>query len=53
MSLIVQSVSNDTSAVGVPPYYLMAFESGGVPTTTMVGSDLSKLTWLANHKRGA
>ena len=51
--IVVESLStNDTTALGVPPYYLLAFEAGGVPTTTMVGSDPANLSWQAIHKRG-
>ncbi|KIP02077.1 hypothetical protein PHLGIDRAFT_60745, partial [Phlebiopsis gigantea 11061_1 CR5-6] len=35
----------------VPPYYLIAFEVGGVPTTTNLGSDASNLSWKNTHKR--
>ena len=36
----------------VPPFYLYAFEVGGVPTVTLVGSDLTNMLWTAAHKRG-
>ena len=50
--LVIIPPASNASAVGVPPYYLLAFEPGGVPTTTMVGSDPKNLTWIANHKQG-
>lgn len=39
--------------IGVAPYYLIAFELGGIPTTTPLGSDPTNMTWTANHKAGA
>lgn len=51
--LVIIPPASNASAVGVPPYYLLAFEPGGVPTTTMVGRDPKNLTWIANHKQGA
>lgn len=50
--VFVESITNDPSALGVAPYYLIAFEVGGIPTTTMVGSDPHNLSWTANHKQG-
>ena len=53
LPLLVESLfTNNTAAVGVPPYYLIAFEAGGIPTTTMIGSDPNNLSWQAIHKRG-
>lgn len=43
---------NGTS-FGVPPYFLIALELGGVPTMTNIGTDPSKLSWKADHKQGA
>ncbi|GJE96424.1 hypothetical protein PsYK624_126210 [Phanerochaete sordida] len=37
----------------VAPYYMLAFEPGGVPTTSMIGHDRSNLWWQANHQRGS
>ena len=31
---------------------MLAFELGGVPTTTLLGTDPGKLSWTANHQRG-
>lgn len=44
--------SNDPSALGVGPYYMLAFEIGGIPTTSMIGNDPADLWWQANHKQG-
>ncbi len=48
----MQSITNDTSAVGVPPYYVVAFEPGGVPTTQNVGNSSGNLSWLVDHAAG-
>ncbi|KAI0942404.1 hypothetical protein AcW1_003046 [Taiwanofungus camphoratus] len=53
MSIIVESITSNASAIGMPPYYLIAFEPGGVPTTSLVGSDPSHLSWRVNHKSGS
>ena len=45
------NVSNP-GAIGIPPYYMLAFELGGVPTTSMIGADLNNLQWQVNHARG-
>lgn len=52
LPIIVQSITNDTSAVGVPPYYVVAFEPGGVPTTQNVGNSSGNLSWLVDHAAG-
>lgn len=51
INVIPQNSSFTTT--GVPPWYLIAFELGGVPTTTMVGSDPNNLSWQVTHARGA
>lgn len=50
--LIVQNRTDNASAVGIPPYYLMAFVPGGIPTTSLVGSDPNNLTWTVNQPAG-
>ncbi|KIP04190.1 hypothetical protein PHLGIDRAFT_76352, partial [Phlebiopsis gigantea 11061_1 CR5-6] len=37
----------------VPPYYLMAFEVTGIPTTTSVGGDSSEVSWQVDHRQGS
>ena len=51
LPVIVEPLTNATST-GVPPYYLIAFEVGGIPTTTMIGNDPQNLSWTAIHKAG-
>ncbi|KAH8105354.1 hypothetical protein BXZ70DRAFT_904557 [Cristinia sonorae] len=52
--IVVSSLfTNNTKALGTPPYYMLAFENGGIPTTSMIGTDPTKLSWQANHARGA
>ncbi|CCM00033.1 uncharacterized protein FIBRA_02059 [Fibroporia radiculosa] len=51
MSIVVESITNNASELGVPPYYLIAFEAGGIPTTSMIGSEPSQLRWQVGHRR--
>ncbi|KII84724.1 hypothetical protein PLICRDRAFT_179070 [Plicaturopsis crispa FD-325 SS-3] len=51
--ILVQSSTNDTTAIGTPPYYMIAFEPGAVPTTSFIGNDPNNLTWQVDHKAGA
>ncbi|EKM55035.1 uncharacterized protein PHACADRAFT_255361 [Phanerochaete carnosa HHB-10118-sp] len=54
LSVVVESLdSENSSAVGVALYYMLAFEAGGVPTTSMIGYDPTNLCWQANHKQGS
>lgn len=50
-SLIVKPKTNST-VIGTPPYYLMAFEVGGIPTTNFAGTDPNSLNWQVNHQAG-
>ncbi|KAJ7475204.1 hypothetical protein B0H11DRAFT_2158629 [Mycena galericulata] len=43
--------ANDTH--GVPPFYMMAFPVGGIPTTTLIGTDESDLSWTVDQPVGA
>jgi len=42
--------SNNTH--GVPPFYMMAFAIGGTPSTTLIGTDESNLSWTVNQPVG-
>ncbi|KZP02863.1 hypothetical protein FIBSPDRAFT_663744, partial [Athelia psychrophila] len=33
----------------VPPYYMIAYESGGIPTTTNIGTNATNLSWQAGY----
>ncbi|KAJ7194413.1 hypothetical protein GGX14DRAFT_377989, partial [Mycena pura] len=33
----------------VPPFYMMAFEVGGTPDTSFIGTDASALEWTVSH----
>lgn len=46
------AISSNGSFLGVPPYFLVAFELGGIPTQANIGSDYGNLSWKADHKRG-
>jgi hypothetical protein len=52
LSLVVSSFHNDDVTFGTPPYYMMAMEVGGIPTTDFVGADRSALNWVVNHAAG-
>ncbi|GJE96423.1 hypothetical protein PsYK624_126200 [Phanerochaete sordida] len=39
--------------VGQPPYYMLAFESGGISTSSQIGYDPANLWWQVNHKQGS
>ncbi|KAH9911034.1 hypothetical protein B0H21DRAFT_775099 [Amylocystis lapponica] len=53
LSIIVESITNNASELGVAPYNFVAFELEGVPTTTMVGSNLTELSWQVTHRAGS
>lgn len=44
--------SSNANNLGISPYYMLAFEVGGIPTTSVIGSDPADLWWQASHKRG-
>ncbi|KAJ7595329.1 hypothetical protein C8J56DRAFT_775704, partial [Mycena floridula] len=46
------TIKDIPGAVPVPPYYMMAFEIGGIPTTTLLGSNVSNLKWTVDHAPG-
>ncbi|KAJ7143982.1 hypothetical protein C8R44DRAFT_564898, partial [Mycena epipterygia] len=33
----------------VPPFYMIAFAVGGAPTTTLIGTNESGLSWTVDH----
>lgn len=37
---------------GTPPYYMIAFSIGGKPVTTLIGTDVKNLSWMATHPVG-
>ncbi|KJA15460.1 hypothetical protein HYPSUDRAFT_149061 [Hypholoma sublateritium FD-334 SS-4] len=37
---------------GTPPYYMIAFSVGGTPTTTLIGTDESNLSWTITEPAG-
>lgn len=53
LSVQVSSRTSEGSAVGVPPYYFLAFEVDGVPTTTPMDGIPSNMSWQVRHKRGS
>ena len=41
---------NNTS--GVPPYYMIAFATGGTPSTTLIGKNNRTLSWTVTEPVG-
>ncbi|KAJ7511907.1 hypothetical protein B0H11DRAFT_719331 [Mycena galericulata] len=39
-------------ANGVPPFYMMVFPVGGIPSTTFIGTNQSNLTWTLTYPVG-
>ena len=52
LGISVISLNNDSVSFGVPPYYLMALEVDGTPTTTPVGQNRTNLSWVVRHRAG-
>ncbi|KAF9492395.1 hypothetical protein BDN71DRAFT_1473847 [Pleurotus eryngii] len=52
MRIIVKSFNADNSTHGTPPYYMRSFELGGLPTTTLIGTDENDLRWTVTHPLG-
>ncbi|OBZ72846.1 hypothetical protein A0H81_07009 [Grifola frondosa] len=54
LTIEIQPLNSSTTSIGTPSYSLLAFELGGVPTTTALGSNVSQLApWQVNHRIGA
>ncbi|KAF7367861.1 hypothetical protein MSAN_00850600 [Mycena sanguinolenta] len=41
------------TANGTPPFYMMAFDVGGSPLTSFIGTNQSNLTWTVAHPVGS
>lgn len=50
MAVLPRAVNS--TDVGVAPYYLMAFEPGGISTSAFIGTDPSHLNWQVDHEAG-
>ena len=49
---MVQNRTGNSSVTGDPPYYMIAFKPSGIPTTSLVGSDPTNLSWTVNQPSG-
>ncbi|KAI0084381.1 hypothetical protein BDY19DRAFT_909858 [Irpex rosettiformis] len=49
----IKPLTSNSTYTGVGPYYMFAFEPGGVPSVAMIGEDPKKLTWQNTHKSGS
>ncbi|KAF8995388.1 hypothetical protein BDQ17DRAFT_1250788 [Cyathus striatus] len=45
-------LGNMTSSGGVPPYYMLSFEIGGTPQTTLIGTGNETFSWQCTHRPG-
>ena len=50
--LMVMNRTSNASDIGIPPYYLIAFSPGEIPTTSFIGTDPKDLSWTVNHPCG-
>ncbi|KAJ7902712.1 hypothetical protein B0H14DRAFT_3422187 [Mycena olivaceomarginata] len=54
--IVVKPFNPANNTHGVPPFYMMAFPTAGgpgTPSTTLIGTDESNLTWTVNQPVGA
>ncbi|KLO05617.1 hypothetical protein SCHPADRAFT_883672 [Schizopora paradoxa] len=52
-SISVISASGNASALGKPPYFMVAFLPSGIPTKSFIGTDPSNLTWFVDQPTGS
>lgn len=52
LNIVLSPSTNDSTALGTPPYYFMAFEPGGFSTSSFVGTNPKNLTWQVDHAAG-
>lgn len=55
LTVALESLEGTASSepLGTPPYSMLAFEPGGIPTTSALGSDPAHLSWQVKHARGS
>ncbi|KAI0791462.1 hypothetical protein BC629DRAFT_1509716 [Irpex lacteus] len=53
LPLLIVPLNTTPTYYGIPPYYLFAFEPGGIPSVSMIGTDPKNLSWQNTHQRGA
>lgn len=46
------TTANTSQGVAVPPFYMISFPIGGIPMTTLIGSDPDLLEWTVEHAVG-
>ncbi|KAJ3756947.1 hypothetical protein FB446DRAFT_799324 [Lentinula raphanica] len=52
LGIIVEPVNATNITHGVPPFYMIAWEMGGTPRTTLLGLNESSLSWTVDHPVG-
>ncbi|KAF5378925.1 hypothetical protein D9757_008740 [Collybiopsis confluens] len=50
--IIVEPVNATNLTQAFPPFYMLAWEIGGTPRTTLLGTDNSSLSWQVDHPVG-
>ncbi|KAI0340989.1 hypothetical protein BDW22DRAFT_373449 [Trametopsis cervina] len=53
LKLTTEPLNTSSTSSGIPPFYMIAFEVEGIPTTTLIGSDPNNLSWQNVHRRGS
>ncbi|KAJ4490686.1 hypothetical protein J3R30DRAFT_3694407 [Lentinula aciculospora] len=51
--IIVEPVNATNVTHGIPPFYMIAWEIGGTPRTTLLGLNESSLDWTVDHPVGS
>jgi len=52
LPVIVSPVNVTNQTHGVPPFYMIAWEIGGTPSSSLLGLNESSLSWTVNHPVG-
>ncbi|KIK64271.1 hypothetical protein GYMLUDRAFT_241448 [Collybiopsis luxurians FD-317 M1] len=52
LPITVQPVNPTNQTHGIPPFYMIAWEIGGTPRTTLLGLNESSLSWTVDHPVG-
>ena len=50
--MVVTPGTGSTASLGTPPYYMLAFQPGGVTTRSLLGTDPANLQWTVDHPAG-
>jgi hypothetical protein len=53
LPITVEPVNATNITHGIPPFYMLAWEIDGTPSTTLLGLNESSLSWTVNHPVGS